>query len=56
MISKLLERSADLRMTAQESFDHPWIQNERNKENNLAELNPMMIKNMEHYMNQAKLR
>ena len=25
MISKLLERSADLRMTAQESFDHPWI-------------------------------
>jgi len=30
-------------MTAQESFDHPWIQSERDKENNLAELNPMMI-------------
>ena len=56
MISKLLERSADLRMTAQESFDHPWIQSERDKENNLAELNPLMIQNMEHYMTQAKLR
>lgn len=43
MISKLLERSADMRMTAQEAFDHPWIQNERDKENNLIELNPSMI-------------
>jgi serine/threonine protein kinase len=25
LISKLLERSADLRLTAQEAFDHPWI-------------------------------
>ena len=25
MISKLLERSADIRMTAQEAFEHPWV-------------------------------
>jgi calcium-dependent protein kinase len=25
LISKLLERSADMRLTAQEAFDHPWI-------------------------------
>ena len=40
LISKLLERSADMRLTAQEAFDHPWIQLERDKENNLVELNP----------------
>ena len=43
IIHKLLERSADIRLTAQEAFEHPWIQNERDKENNLAELNPVMI-------------
>jgi len=43
LINKLLERSADIRLTAQESFDHNWIQLERNKENNLVELNPVMI-------------
>jgi len=25
LISKLLERSADMRLTAQEAFEHPWI-------------------------------
>lgn len=25
LIGKLLERSADMRLTAQEAFDHPWI-------------------------------
>lgn len=25
LIIKLLERSADIRLTAQEAFDHPWI-------------------------------
>ena len=56
IINKLLQRSADVRLTAQEAFDHPWIQSERDKENNLVELNPSMIQNMESYINQAKLR
>lgn len=56
LISKLLQRSADMRLTAQEAFDHPWIQQERDKENNLVELNPGIVQNMEHYMHQAKLR
>jgi calcium-dependent protein kinase len=50
MISKLLQRSADIRLTSKEAFEHPWIQSERDKENNLVELNPMMIQNMEQYM------
>jgi calcium-dependent protein kinase len=32
LISKLLQRSADIRLTAEEAFNHPWIQQERNKE------------------------
>ena len=40
LIGKLLERSADMRLTAQEAFEHPWIQQERDKENNLIDLNP----------------
>ena len=56
IISKLLERSADMRLTAQESFEHPWIQMEIDKENSMVELNPQMIENMEQYINQAKLR
>ena len=56
IISKLLQRSADIRLTAQEAFEHTWIQNERDKENNLVKLNPDMIVNMENYINQAKLR
>ena len=43
MINKILERSADVRLTAQEAFEHEWIQLERDKENNLVELNPVMI-------------
>jgi serine/threonine protein kinase len=26
LISKLLERQADMRFTAEEAFNHPWIQ------------------------------
>jgi serine/threonine protein kinase len=40
LISKLLERSADIRLTSKEAFEHRWIQLERDKENNLVELNP----------------
>lgn len=40
MIDKLLQRSADIRLTAQEAFDHPWITEVRDKENDLVQLNP----------------
>ena len=43
LINKLLERSADIRLTSQEAFEHDWIQLERDRENNLVELNPVMI-------------
>lgn len=43
MIDKLLQRSADIRSTAQEAFNHPWITEVRDKENDLVQLNPSMI-------------
>lgn len=40
LIDKLLQRSADVRLTAQEAFEHPFIQKERDLQDNLVELNP----------------
>ena len=45
-----------MRLTAQEAFEHPFIQKERDMQDNLVELNPQMLENMEQYMTQAKLR
>ena len=45
-----------MRLTSQEAFDHPWIQLERDKENNLVELNPEMIGNIQSYMDHNKLK
>ena len=45
-----------MRLTTQEAFEHPWIQKERDLQDNLVELNPMMLENMEQYVTQAKLR
>lgn len=56
LIGKLLQRSADVRLTAQEAFEHKWIQKERDLQDNLVELNPLMLENMEQYVTQAKLR
>ena len=56
LIDKLLQRSADVRLTAQEAFEHPFIQKERDLQDNLVELNPQMLENMEQYVTQAKLR
>lgn len=43
LINKLLQRSADLRLTAEEASNHPWIKSERNREQNLVELNPGIV-------------
>lgn len=56
LIGKLLERSADMRLTAEEAFNHTWITNERNKENDLVKLDPQMFSNMENYIKHSKLR
>lgn len=32
LIAKLLEREADMRLTAEEAYSHPWIQQQKDKE------------------------
>lgn len=56
LIGQLLKRSADERLTAEEAFNHPWIQQERKNEQDLIELNPALVSNMEQYIYHAKLR
>ena len=51
LISKLLERQADMRLTAEEAYNHPWIQQQRDKEFKDVEINKDVFTNMESYMN-----
>jgi len=32
LINKLLERQADMRLTAEEAYNHPWLQQQKDKE------------------------
>lgn len=50
LISKLLERQADIRLTAQEAFNHPWIQRQRKRLENEVQIGLEVVKNMQNYM------
>lgn len=50
LISKLLERQADMRFTAEEAFNHPWIQRQRKKEEEELTIPIDVIKNMSNYI------
>jgi calcium-dependent protein kinase len=51
LISKLLERQADMRLTAEEAYNHPWIQRQKNKEFGEIHVDKQVFANMENYMN-----
>lgn len=51
LISKLLDRQADMRLTAEEAYNHPWIQQQKNKENQNVQVSKDVFMNMENYMN-----
>lgn len=50
LITKLLDRQADMRYTAEEAFNHPWIQRQRRKEEAEIVISPEVIENMKEYM------
>ena len=56
LITKLLDRQADMRLTAEEAYNHPWIQQQKNKENKNVEVNSDVFTNMETYMNSVQLK
>lgn len=56
LIAKLLERQADERLTAEEAYNHPWIQQQREKEFADVEISKDVFSNMENYMNAVQLK
>ena len=56
LISKLLERQADMRLTAEEAYQHPWIQQQIDKEFKDVEIPSDVFNNMETYMNSVALK
>ena len=50
LISKLLVRSADERLTAEEAYSHPWIQSQRDLDAASVNLSSEVIGNMQDYM------
>lgn len=56
LISKLLERQADMRLTAEEAYQHPWIQQEVIKQNKSVEIGSEVIANMRSYMDTVNLK
>jgi calcium-dependent protein kinase len=56
LIAKLLERQADLRLTAEEAYQHPWIQQQRDKEFKDVEISKDVFTNMQNYMDSVHLK
>lgn len=46
LLAKLLERQADVRLTAEEAYNHPWIQQQKDKEFADVEVNADVFSNM----------
>jgi calcium-dependent protein kinase len=45
-----------MRLTAEEAYNHPWIQQQKNKENSNVQVNKEVFENMENYMNAVQLK
>jgi calcium-dependent protein kinase len=56
LISKLLERQADVRLTAKEAFSHPWITRQRRKEDKEIIIGNEVLVNMKSYMDSINLK
>ena len=46
LIDKLLERQADMHLTAEEAYNHPWIQQQREREFGDVEISPDVFTNI----------
>jgi calcium-dependent protein kinase len=55
LIDKLLERQADVRLTAEEAFCHPWIQRQRRMDDEV-EIGTEVIRNIRNYMDTINLK
>ena len=51
LIQKLLNKQADERLTAEEAYAHPWIQQQKDKEFANVQISQEVFTNMTSYMN-----
>ena len=56
LISNLLQKQADMRFTALEAFQHPWIQKQRRKEEQDIIISTDVINNMKHYIDSINFK
>lgn len=56
LIAKLLERQADMRLTAEDAYNHPWIQRQRDREFQDVEISMDVFANMQSYMDSVQLK
>jgi calcium-dependent protein kinase len=56
LLAKLLDRQADMRITAEEAYNHPWIQQQKNKEFKDVEISGDVFSNMENFTNSVALK
>ncbi len=56
LISNLLQRQADVRFSAEEAFNHPWIQRQRDKEEQEHVIPVDVIKNMSTYIDSQNFK
>lgn len=56
LITKLLNKQADERLTAEEAYAHPWISQQRDKEFANVEISQEVFTNMTSYMNALQLK
>jgi len=55
-IEKLLERQADQRLTAEEAYNHPWLQEQRDREFSEVTVSMDVFTNMQTYMDSVQLK
>lgn len=56
LITQLLERQADMRLTAEEAYNHPWINLQKSKEFKNVQINKDVFSNMESYITSVQLK
>ena len=56
LISKLLTRQADERLTAEEAYNHPWLAEQRQREFADVEIPRDVFSNMQTYMESVQLK
>ena len=55
-IEALLEKQADERLTAEEAYNHKWVQEQRDKEFGNINISADVFTNMQQYMDSVQLK